>query len=42
MYADTRIEGIRELNFPMDVGGYAMTDVIRFFHGDGPACALEA
>ena len=42
MYADTRIDDIRELKSPVTYGKYELTDVARFFHGDGPACALEA
>ena len=42
MYSDCRNEDIRCLKYPTDADGCELNDVVRFFHGDGPACELEA
>ena len=42
MYSDCRNEDIRCLKYPTDADGCELHDVVSFFHGDGPACKLEA
>ena len=42
MYSDCRNEDIRGLKYPTDADGCELNDVAHFFHGDGPACQLEA
>ena len=42
MYSVCRNEDIRCLKYPTDADGWELNDVVRFFHGDGPACELEA
>ena len=42
MYSDCRNEDIKLLRHAINVDGNKLHDVVRFFHGDGPACELEA
>ena len=42
LYIDTRNVGIKDLRHPTMVSGVDLYDIIRCFHGDGPACQLEA
>ena len=42
MYSNTRNKDLRILEYPLNVGEYELNDEARFFHGDGPACELEA
>ena len=42
MYSDCRNEYTRCLKYQTDADGCELNDVVRFFHGDGPACELEA
>ena len=43
MFSDCRNCDIRELTTKhVIINGVALKDVVRFFHGDGPACELEA
>ena len=41
-YSDTRNEDIKTTKYPTKIGDIYIHDIIRFFHGDGPACQLEA
>ena len=41
-YGDTRNEDIKTTKFPTKIGDICIQDIIRFFHGNGPACQLEA
>ena len=40
MYSDCRNEDITCLKYPSDADGCEL-NVVRFFHGDGPACELK-
>ena len=42
LYGDTRNEDIKTTKYPTKIGDICIQDIIRFFHGDGPACQLEA
>ena len=42
LYGDTRYEGHKITKYPTKIlGEIYIHDVIRFFHGDGPASQLE-
>ena len=41
-YGDTRNEDIKTTKYPTKIGDICIQDIIHFFHGDGPACQLDA
>ena len=41
-YSDTRNEDIKTTKYPTQIGDICVHDIIRFFHGDGPACQFKA
>ena len=41
-YSDTRNEDIKTTKYPTKIEDIYIHDIIRCFHGDGPACQLEA
>lgn len=41
-YVDTRVECLKDLKKDLEVGGINISDVMRMFHGDGPAVQFES
>ena len=39
-YSSTRMEDIKELQIKVSTDICEINDVLRFFHGDGPACSF--
>ena len=40
-YSTTRMDDIKDLKLKISTEKCEVEDILRFFHGDGPACALE-